>query len=124
MTPTHHICLVAESPMPTLGPLLDQAVGAGSATLVHTAYTKKFAEYQAVVLNHKGIKTTLYALPDAYHLPPIIEQLTQLTQQNPQGACVNITGGSKLMSLAAWQVFKHPQYHLYIASKPYQVQAI
>lgn len=113
MLPTHHICLVAESPMPTLGPLLDQAVGADSATLVHTAYTKKFAEYQAVVLNHKGIKTQLFALTDAYHLPPIIEELTDLASQYPEGTCVNITGGSKLMSIASWQVFKQPQHHLY-----------
>lgn len=111
--PTHHICLVAESPMPTLGPLLDQAVGADSATLVHTAYTKKFAEYQAVVLNHKGIKTQLFALTDAYHLTPIIEELTDLASQSPEGTCVNITGGSKLMSIASWQVFKQPQHHLY-----------
>lgn len=113
MLPTHHICLVAESPMPTLGPLLDQAVGAGSATLVHTDYTKKFAEYQAVVLNHKGIKTQLFALTDAYHLTPIIEELTDLASQYLEGTCVNITGGSKLMSIASWQVFNQPQHHLY-----------
>lgn len=113
LLPTHHICLVAESPMPTLGPLLDQAVGAGSATLVHTNYTKKFAEYQAVVLKHKGIKTQLFSLTDAYHLPPIIAELTDLASQYPEGACVNITGGSKLMSIAAWQVFNQPQHHLY-----------
>ncbi len=42
MLPTHHICLVAESPMPTLGPLLDQAIGAGSATLVQPLIADKF----------------------------------------------------------------------------------
>lgn len=113
MLPTHHICLVDESPMPTLGPLLDKAIGARSATLLYTPYTQPFAEHQAKVLETKGIKTTLIALPDPYHVQSIVEQLTPLTSQYAQGACINITGGSKLMSLAAWQVFNQPQHHLY-----------
>jgi hypothetical protein len=111
--PSHHICLVAEAPMPTLGPLLDKAMGARSATLLHTPYTKPFAEHQAKVLAKKGIKTTLIALIDPYHLQPLINQLSPLAHQYTQGSCINITGGSKLMSIAAWQVFKQPQHHLY-----------
>jgi hypothetical protein len=113
MTPTHHICLVAESPMPTLGPLLDKSIGAKSAILLYTPYTQTAAEHQANVLQKHGIKTELLALPDPYHLQPLIDLLVPLASRYPNGACINITGGSKLMSLAAWQVFNQPQHHLY-----------
>lgn len=113
MLPTHHICLVAESPMPTLGPLLDKRIGAKSATLLFTPYTQPFAEHQAKVLQKHGIKADLFALPDPYHLQPLIDLLTPLAAQHKHGACINITGGSKLMSIAAWQVFNQPQHHLY-----------
>jgi hypothetical protein len=111
--PCHHICLVAEAPMPTLGPLLDKAIGARSATLLHTPYTKPYAEYQANVLTKKGIQSELFALHDPYHLKPLIDQLTGLAQKSAQGVCINVTGGSKLMSIAAWEVFNQPQHHLY-----------
>ncbi|MCH9741870.1 MAG: DUF1887 family protein [Proteobacteria bacterium] len=99
--------------MPTLGPLLDKTIGAQSATLLYTPYTQISAEHQATVLQKHCIKTELLALPDPYHLQPLIDSLTPLAEQHPNGACINITGGSKLMSIAAWQVFNQPQHHLY-----------
>lgn len=111
--PTHHITLVAEAPMPTIGPLLDKNIGAHSATLVHTPYTQPFAEHQAKVLTAHGINVQLHLIADPYHLSAIIDSLTPLAHTHHHGTCLNLTGGSKLMALAAWQLFNQPQHHLY-----------
>lgn len=109
--PTCHIVLATDSPVPVLAPLLE--VGAKEALLIYTAHTAPFAVRQAEVLKKRGINVQMEALEDAFHLGPILQAASRLAQRHEQGVCVNLTGGSKLMSIAFYQVFNRRQDHLY-----------
>jgi tetratricopeptide (TPR) repeat protein len=112
--PSHHICLVSNAPMSTIGVLIDPSNAVTSATLVCTDYTKPFAVHQQAILQERGIQTSICLLTDSEQITAIEAQLLALKQQyTNQTIAINITGGSKLMSLAAERVFNDADALLY-----------
>lgn len=111
--PTHHICLISDAPMTTIGPLIDEAIGAQSATLVFVKGSKQLVTNLQKTLSKRGISVTLFEIANMFDSRKLLEAFEILKQQHANGACLNLTGGSKLMLLAAKQVFHEPLYHQY-----------
>ena len=113
MTANHHLCLVSNQPVPSLTPLIDPKLGITHATLVAAPDRKQHAEWLKIALALHGIASNLILLRDGYHLPRLREDFTAIAARFPTGATVNLTGGTKLMTLAAWDAFMRPQDRLY-----------
>jgi tetratricopeptide (TPR) repeat protein len=111
--PTHHIVLISESPMTTMGPLLDPKIGAKSATLVASKQQQNKAQSLASTLKKHQIQSEIFTIDDPFDQDKIEQQLTQLKNRTHSGACVNITGGSKPMSFAANEVFESLPFKRY-----------
>ncbi|SRR5579875_2905920 len=97
------VALVGEQPLPNLIPV--RSYNPDSVLLVYSERTKGVYERLKAVLESK---TVVYELKtDAYNIVAIIEALnaklktSELQSQTPE---FNLTGGTKLMSLAAYQV--------------------
>lgn len=101
MVKTALVLLVGEQPVPNLLPT--RHIKPQVAVLVHTRQTQNIADRLKNLLSEC---TCLLCCVDAYNLPQIQYDLQNLLEQNVAGyqLLFNLTGGTKPMSLAAFQV--------------------
>jgi hypothetical protein len=107
MTPPAHIhlMLVSDQAAPNLLPALDPAMKPKEAVLlVSQKMTTKATALQAV-LKEVGIQTHTVPLPDEHNMAALETILMDIaTQREGQSIALNVTGGNKLMALAAQAV--------------------
>jgi len=99
------VCLIGEQPVPNLLPILH--LKPKQALLVHTNHegSEKAAQRLRALCSRKQIAAELLDIGDAYRLERIYDKLWQKVNSQPQvDWCFNLTGGTKLMSLAAAQL--------------------
>lgn len=116
MTATHktHILLVSAQAAPNLLPALDPALKPAEAILLVSEKMKPRAESLEKVLKESGVKTSRVALANEHDFDALEATLLDLaTHRDGQAIALNVTGGTKLMALAAqsiaqeagWSVF-------------------
>ncbi len=110
---TTHLCLVSDQPVPSLTPLLDPALAVRDVVLVHAPERADHALWLAAALKRHKIAATCAALADGYDLSGLRREYSALAGRHPDGFIANITGGTKMMTIAAWEVFNRPQDRLY-----------
>lgn len=98
---TTMVALVGEQPLPNFLPVLHY--GPKNVLLLYTARTVQRFEYLQATLQNKanivGLKT------DAYDIPKIADMLDKaLEERTVEPLQFNLTGGTKPMSLAAYQI--------------------
>ena len=106
-----YVCLISAQATPNLVPILNMNPRPKTVLLMVTEAMTKQAAYFQEVLKTQGIHNVhQIALSDSYDLDSIKNQtMDLLDQQNLldqwDKVAVNITGGTKLMSLATYLVF-------------------
>jgi hypothetical protein len=113
MTDNRHLCLVSNQPVPSLTPLIDLNLRVTHATLVAEPDRKQHAQWLKSALDKHGVHSEIILLRDGYNLPALRQEFAALAARYPAGVTVNLTGGTKLMTLAAWEAFTRPQDRLY-----------
>jgi hypothetical protein len=108
-----HFCFVSDQPVPSLTPLIDPALAVRRVTLVHSPERTLHAAWLAAALARHHVESESLALADAYHLDGLRDTFAGIAARYPQGIALNLTGGSKLMTLAAWEIFDRPADRLY-----------
>lgn len=99
------IMLVSEQAAPNLLAALDPAMKPRQAILLVTQKMKTRADALQIVLQESGIKTQRIALADEHNLTTLEEAIMNAAEQlEGQSIAVNLTGGNKLMALAAQAV--------------------
>lgn len=98
---TTMVALVGEQPLPNFLPVLHY--GPKNVLLLYTARTQQRFKYLQATLQNKanivGLET------DAYDIPKIADMLDQtLEERTAEPLQFNLTGGTKPMSLAAYQI--------------------
>ena len=114
MTTFHtHLCLVSAQATPNLLPLLDEAWRPRKVVLACSAQMKDAAQALRAVIQTKGsgMVVDLLDLPNAYDYAALSDTfLNYLAQHEVEHAsesiALNITGGTKLMAVAAQEVFR------------------
>jgi hypothetical protein len=71
------------------------------------------ARWLQEALTHYNIGADIVCLGDAYDLPRLRQDLGAIAARSPGGIVANITGGSKLMTLAAWEIWSRPADRVY-----------
>lgn len=114
MNPEIHVLLVSEQAAPNLLPALDPALKPLTAVLVVSAKMKGRAEDLEAVLAESGVRTMRVSLDDEHDFAKLESALIDFAAAHEgQRVALNVTGGTKLMALAAqtvanaagWQVF-------------------
>jgi hypothetical protein len=105
-TPAHtHLMLVSEQAAPNLLPALDPAMKPKEAVLLVSQKMTVRAQALQAVLQEAGIKTHTVALPDEHDMAALESTFMDMaTQREGQSIALNVTGGNKLMALAAQAV--------------------
>ena len=111
---TTHILLVSKQAAPNLLPALDPALKPDEAVLLVSRSMTAQADNLTAVLTEAGIKVTRIELQDEHDYGQLSEALLNVAaQREGQTLVLNVTGGTKLMALAAqsvaqaagWQAF-------------------
>jgi len=110
MTPyTTHLCLVSSQATPNLLPLLDDTWRPDKVVLACSAPMKPAALALRAVIQSKasGMAIETLALPDAYDYNALSDTfLNYLADHADDNIALNVTGGTKLMAVAAQEVFR------------------
>ena len=95
----HLLSLTGEQPIPNL--LTARALQPDSSSLCYTESTRRFAANLSGILSH----TELFPI-DPYDLERAVKQIGSLCTQH---TVINLTGGTKTMALAAYEVARRKQ---------------
>lgn len=104
-----HLCLVSAQATPNLLPLLDESWRPRKVVLACSKQMKGQAQALRSVIQTKGagITVKLLDLPDAYDYAALSEAfLNFLADHADENIALNVTGGTKLMAVAAQEVFR------------------
>lgn len=99
------LMLVSEQAAPNLLPALDPAMKPREAVLLVSHKMAHRAQALQSVLQESGIKTQIVPLPDEHNMVALESILMDVAaQRDGQAMALNVTGGNKLMALAAQAV--------------------
>lgn len=102
-----HVCLVSHQPTPNLTPLFDPGLAPDEVVLVTTADMAERAAWLEAVLRPRGVRVSRWSLTDAYDIESLREQLLGLlVERDGEDLALNVTGGTKPMSIAAHEAFR------------------
>lgn len=104
-----HFCLVSAQATPNLLPVLDDAWRPRRVVLACSAQMKEAAQALRSVIQTKGggIVVDLLDLPNAYDYAALSDAfLNYLAEHADENIALNVTGGTKLMAVAAQEVFR------------------
>lgn len=108
-----HLILVSAQPIPNLTPMLDDAIKPQKVImLVSDDMREQGKALEKLYKEQLRLSVEWQNVPDPWNAQAISEQVDQLIRAYPQDAiALNATGGTKLMSIAAYEAF-------YTANRP------
>ncbi len=101
-----HICFVSDQPLPNILPILSEQMKPEKVYLLCSDQQSKkgHGESQKAVLEHHGVKVRIVPVTDAFDMDNIEAAVDELIEQHGPGEIAfNATGGTKLMSIAAFE---------------------
>ncbi len=105
-----HVCLVSAQATPNLLPLLDERWRPLKVVLATSEAMKSQSEALAGLLRTKRVKVETLQLRDAYDYNSLCDDfLGFLATSTDESIALNVTGGTKLMAVAAQEVFRADQ---------------
>ena len=109
-----HICLVSQQAAANLLPALDQALKPEKIVLVVTAKMQRQAAHLTAVLKENAIQVELLQLSDEHDFQQVENEMLELaTRLENETVTLNITGGTKLMSVAAQSVALASEWRMF-----------
>ncbi len=104
---THHVYLVSEQAAPNITPALDPTVSPDQVTLVVSPGMQQRAQWLSRVLREgAGVKVEFWKVGDAWDIEYLLESFMLLLEQAQPPPALNATGGTKPMSIAAFEAFR------------------
>lgn len=105
--PTIIVALVSDQPVSTITPALDPEFRPEQVILVQSPKFAAQADWIEKVLQPAGIHVTRCRLDNYWEIEPIRDRMLDLLAEHEHDAiALNVSGGSKVMSLAAYEVFR------------------
>ena len=101
-----HVCLVSAQAAPNLLPILDSAFKPKKAIFLVSKTMKQRAEYLAKTFEKLNVKVKLKNISDEFNFGLMEEEIFKLVEEyENESIALNVTGGTKLMSIAAENAF-------------------
>lgn len=101
-----HFCLISGQAAPNLLPILDSQFKPKEAVFIVSKKMKQKAEFLSKTFKEQGVKITLFELSDEFDFSKMEEELIELVSQyEDKNIALNVTGGTKLISIAAEHAF-------------------
>ena len=114
MTAAVHVLLVSAQAAPNLLPALDPALKPAEAVLLVSQTMRPRADALQRVLQEAGVRVSRVALPDEHDYPALESALLALAAERAgETIALNVTGGTKLMALAAQSIAQAAGWSLF-----------
>ncbi len=106
-----HVYLVSQQPTPNLTPALDPAVQPRRVILVVSPPMRRRAGWLGEVLEPRGIRIETWPVDDPWSIGHLEDRMLELLAREEEAVAasaiaLNATGGTKPMSIAAYEVFR------------------
>lgn len=102
----HHLCLVSDQATPNLTPALDLDFRPKTVTLATSPQMQEKARWLSKVLSEQGIPVTALTIPNPYDYSQCWLTIAEWLDAQNDLVALNVTGGTKLMAMAAQDVFR------------------
>ena len=101
-----HVCLVSAQAAPNLLPILDSEFKPKKAIFLVSKTMKQRAEYLAKTFEKLNVKVKLKNISDEFNFGLMEDEIFKLIEEyENESIALNVTGGTKLMSIAAENAF-------------------
>ena len=101
-----HVCLISAQAAPNLLPILDSDFKPKKAIFLVSKTMKQRAEYLAKTFEKLNVKVKLKNISDEFNFGLMEEEIFKLVEEyENESIALNVTGGTKLMSIAAENAF-------------------
>lgn len=101
-----HVCLVSAQAAPNLLPILDSDFKPKKAIFLVSKTMKQRAEYLAKTFEKLNVKVKLKNISDEFNFGLMEDEIFKLVEEyENESIALNVTGGTKLMSIAAENAF-------------------
>ena len=114
MTIDTHLILVSEQAAPNITPIMDERFKPKNVVLLVSQDMTNRAEWLEQIYTKRGIKSRRWSINNAYDLEYIRDTVLELVAEYEDGGlALNATGGTKPMSIAAYEVFRELEYPIF-----------
>jgi hypothetical protein len=104
--PRIHLCLIYESATANITPALDPAFRPDEVILLHSPDQRLQANSLETVLKPAGVKVSYWPVTDARDAETIRDRVLELLlERDGQDIALNVSGGTRPMCLAAYEIF-------------------
>ena len=105
--PNVHLALVSERATANVVPALDPDFRPREVVLLVGPRFQRQATWLQEVLRPAGVEVSVWAVRDVWDVEHLRERVLELVaQREGQGLALNVSGGTKPMSMAAYEVFR------------------
>lgn len=102
-----HLILVSAQAVPNITPVLDENFKPRKVIMLVSPDMQKCASWLEAVIKKRGVKTERRTIDDPWDIGHVRDGVLDLLAGQPEGSvALNATGGTKLMSIAAYEVFR------------------
>lgn len=101
-----HLCLVSKQAAPNLIPAMDTETKPRRVVLATSPEMQQHSKWLGAVMHRHGIEVDTLEIPDAYNFSSCWEVLSDWIGLQKDGVALNVTGGTKVMAMAAQDVFR------------------
>ena len=101
-----HLILVSAQPIPNLTPLLDDSLHPRKVVMLVSADMLERSTALEKILLPRGISVEKAMIADPWDADGISDVVLDILSRYPEGIALNVTGGTKLMSIAAYEAFR------------------
>jgi len=101
-----HLCLVSDQPTPNITPILDKRFKPDTVLLLISPEKQQQAEWLKQVMQCSGVRVSFWPIDDAMDIEHIRDQIFEILDKHGDSIALNATGGTKPMSIAAYEVFR------------------
>lgn len=109
-----HLILVSAQPIPNITPMLDDVVKPKKVIMLVSPDMRERARALENIFKPRGIGVEARAIADPWDAEQISDQVLDILSQYPGGGiALNATGGTKLMSIAAYEAFRSVSAPIY-----------
>jgi hypothetical protein len=107
---TTHLILVSAQPIPNLTPILDDTLRPKKVVMLVSPDMQERSKALENIYKPRGISVERCMIDNPWDADHISDQVLELLTQYPDGdIALNATGGTKLMSIAAYEAFRSCQ---------------
>ncbi|MGZ8094749.1 MAG: Card1-like endonuclease domain-containing protein [Methylosarcina sp.] len=102
-----HLILVSAQAVPNLTPVLDDNFKPGKVIMLVSSDMRQRADWLEAVIKKRGVSTERWPIDDPWDIEHIRDRVFDLLSKQPQNSvALNATGGTKPMSIAAYEAFR------------------